>query len=227
MTSSSRPMPSVRQPVSCEPCRRRKIKCSRTRPPCDTCQRRGLAENCVYLGSRESPASSNSNDELLRRINNLEALLRKQTSAGHENNSPTSLLSPPLDETERGLHQSPQSLASEDLITQVSSPANQPTRSTGTLVTSLDGNIRYEPSLSGWNSVLANTTLSATQRLLTSEDDVVDRGFPFTSEPVPSYDDLLSLLPPVQQCNYLKDKYFAVFSPVSFTRVYPEAQILG
>jgi hypothetical protein len=42
----------------------------------------------------------------------------------------------------------------------------------------------------------------------------VDCGFPFISSPVPSTEELIAQLPPMQQCDYLKDTYFKVFSPV-------------
>jgi hypothetical protein len=96
---------SVRQPVSCEPCRKRKIKCSRTRPPCSTCQRRGCPTSCIYVGHPltygESSSSGVGNEELLVRISNLENMLKKQMGTKLPLECTTSndmsMLSPPLE----------------------------------------------------------------------------------------------------------------------------------
>lgn len=105
--TASRTAASVRQPVSCEPCRRRKIKCSRTQPPCTTCQRRGCASSCVYAGRHDVPvnhsgSSSLANEELLARITNLENILTKKASLGAQIplesvRSEMQMLSPPVE----------------------------------------------------------------------------------------------------------------------------------
>ena len=76
-----------RLPVSCEPCRTRKVRCSRDNPPCGTCIRRRVPpEQCVYKNSRQShqplenssgssPAGQ-SNAELVARIERLEHSLQ-------------------------------------------------------------------------------------------------------------------------------------------------------
>ena len=77
---------SKRLPVSCEPCRKRKIRCTRNRPPCDTCLRRGLGPaDCIYLGQprhtlghlNNGDVSNIAQEELFQRIRNLEDLLEK------------------------------------------------------------------------------------------------------------------------------------------------------
>lgn len=211
---TSRHPPSVRQPISCEPCRRRKIKCSRTPPPCETCRRRGYTDSCVYKGSREEfsqSSSSGSHGDLLNRIRNLESLLINQASASRDERTPNSLISPPLEISQL----SPESLISESLSPQNFSTESQSSHSAGLLTISSGGNTQYEPRSSQWNSVLANTKFSVSQPILDDQDDSTTFGFPFTTGPVPSHDELLSHLPPGQQCDYLKDKYFEVFSPVS------------
>lgn len=218
--TSFSPIPaSVRQPISCEPCRHRKIKCSRTRPFCDTCRRRGCINRCVYKGSRETDAAlpqSSSNEELLNRINNLEQLLKQHTNVslrpinGQINNSIPS----PLDSCQTS-QLSPESLVSEP-SSQAALLSDQATSARhGVLTSTAQGDVRYEPRTSQWTSVLANTNLSiATPSLDDPDDSGMSSGFPFDSSPVSSIDEILSILPPIQQCDYLKNQYFSVFSPV-------------
>ena len=221
---------SVRQPVSCEPCRRRKIKCSRTKAPCDTCRRRGCANLCIYKGTRDEgmPQLSNGpdpNQELIDRISNLESLLRKRGAEVPiaQPQVTTTMLSPP--ESIQNAHGSPvvftpettsqTSYHSDRLNPQIIQTHGQ-SHGVGVLASSPEGNIRYEPRSSQWTSVLANTTLSITTPYLDDHDDLeASSGFPFTSSSILSMDELLSLLPPLPHCEYLKNTYFTVFSPVS------------
>jgi hypothetical protein len=213
---------SVRQPVSCEPCRHRKIKCSRTKPTCETCQRRRCADRCVYKSARDgdsSNLSSSSNDELLNRISILEHLLEKHTGAHipGRNENHSMIPSPPMRMGQTS-QLSPESLISES--TNQSYPTDYQTLVSGGVLTSTSsGNVRYEPRSSQWTSVLANTNLSIeTPSLEDQENSTIICGFPFTDTTVPSTDELLSLLPPIQQCDCLKNRYFAVFSPVGLLR---------
>jgi hypothetical protein len=204
-----RPSGSVRQPVSCEPCRRRKIKCSRTRPPCDTCRRRACAESCFYkkTGPRDqnlSNSSTASNEELLNRISNLENLLGKYTGA-HVSDSigegqlTSPLLSPPVDYTQPYESSNGSgSFASQSPSQMSYSSERVSTRGLGVLKTSANGDVSYEGRPSQWSSVLANTGLSImTPDLNDPEDSGITTGFPFTSSPAPSVDELLALLPPM------------------------------
>ncbi|KAK8025003.1 hypothetical protein PG990_002826 [Apiospora arundinis] len=89
-----------RPPVSCEPCRSRKLKCNRNLP-CDTCTKRGKSSICVYApnASRNRPEHNKSRD-MKDRLNALERLVssflageapaRTSPSAGSENNSTSS-----------------------------------------------------------------------------------------------------------------------------------------
>jgi hypothetical protein len=216
---------SARQPVSCEPCRYRKIKCSRNRPICDTCRRRGCVDRCVYRGARDGDLAAignSSNEELLERIGNLEELLRKHTGAvipvRQEGGDVTSSIpSPPVEQ----VHTS--QLSPESFITDSSSNrtfvSDHPwSRSQGVLTSTPSGDVRYELRSSQWTSVLANTHLSISTPSLDDQDESgIASGFPFSSDGPVSVDDLLSLLPPMQQCDYLKNQYFTVFSPVIST----------
>ncbi|CZR54060.1 related to transcriptional activator Mut3p [Phialocephala subalpina] len=215
---------SVRQPISCEPCRRRKIKCSRTRAPCDTCRRRECEERCFYKGSTlrdgASHTNSPSNIELLNRISNLEKLLSQQAGAQipSASGSMSPISSDPMETRQNFYGQtsqlSPESFASEPSSHHLFSSARPSPRGVGVLNSGPNGT-QYEPRSSQWTSVLANTSLSmATPSMADQEDPAASFGFPFTASPVASMEELLSILPPTQQCDILKNRYFAVFSPL-------------
>ncbi|ODV90246.1 hypothetical protein CANCADRAFT_25585, partial [Tortispora caseinolytica NRRL Y-17796] len=48
MAEESYPKRRNRIPVSCAPCRLRKLKCDRSRPNCGSCMRRGIIDLCIY-----------------------------------------------------------------------------------------------------------------------------------------------------------------------------------
>ncbi|KAJ9413954.1 hypothetical protein QL093DRAFT_2088869 [Fusarium oxysporum] len=86
---------SRRMPLSCEPCRQRKIKCprndSRGQTPCNTCVRRGIpVTECIYLRDQSSRRNvlvprHGGDSALGARIDRLEELLRQSvSSAGSE-----------------------------------------------------------------------------------------------------------------------------------------------
>lgn len=212
--NSDRSSGNVRQPVSCEPCRKRKIKCSRTHPPCDTCRRRRCAESCLYKAQHDGqPATPSTvvNQDLLTRISNLEQMLRKHTELAADECAVQN--TPVIAEHQHTSQLSPESLTSENLS--YLTPPDERPQPVGHLKTSPSGNIQYQPQRSQWTSVLANTNLSIGTPSLDDQDtEDFSTGFPLSSSPS-STGDLLSLLPPVQQCERLKNTYFAVFSPVN------------
>ncbi|KAL8689447.1 MAG: hypothetical protein Q9224_004637 [Gallowayella concinna] len=82
-----------RVPLSCAPCRNRKLKCNRTQP-CENCVKRGDAMSCSYAapGSRKkgSGASSSSNgpDDMQNRIDRLEGLVLSLMTNGAQSAGP-------------------------------------------------------------------------------------------------------------------------------------------
>lgn len=70
-----------RIPLSCHPCRTRKLKCNRGHPFCDNCVKRGDTQSCVYAAptSRKKPQGSNdaatNPDDMQNRIDRLEGLV--------------------------------------------------------------------------------------------------------------------------------------------------------
>ena len=217
MASASRST-GKRLPISCQACRTRKIRCSRDGRPCQTCVRRGLgAEDCVYLGQPRlsgEPTSSGDmrHNELLARIRNLEGLLQKQVSS--QSGSPAGGAVSPLDalsvtgsfsDSEMG-----PGIETWDLGTPMLG-------NVGIRHTSPSGYVHYVPLPSQWESVVANGPAAECLRNPDSDaaEDDDDLQIPLARNGSVSHAELLSLLPPGQYCNNLKDVYFRVFSTVS------------
>lgn len=175
--------------------------------------------------------SSTFNKELLDRVASLEMQLEKYTGANIDANSNVTgkqkedrdvrnaILSPPAEPTAAI---SPYNAMRESTSSSSTSPPPRHSsplpRNTGILTTLPNGNVHYSPRISQWNSVLVDTDLEVEVPSLDEIENSfpTDSGFPFSASSV-SIDGLLSMLPPTRQCTYLKDMYFSVLSPVSFT----------
>ncbi|KAL1302497.1 hypothetical protein AAFC00_002887 [Neodothiora populina] len=83
-----------RIPLSCGPCRHRKLKCNRGHP-CDNCQKRGDTASCAYASPtvRKKGATSamlnSSPDDMQNRIDRLESLVLSLMTNGHQSAGPT------------------------------------------------------------------------------------------------------------------------------------------
>ncbi|OCK77609.1 hypothetical protein K432DRAFT_407162 [Lepidopterella palustris CBS 459.81] len=83
-----------RVPLSCGPCRHRKLKCNRGHP-CDNCTKRGDTGSCTYATpssrkkSSSSTSSSNSPDDMQNRIDRLEGLVLSLMTNGAQSAGPT------------------------------------------------------------------------------------------------------------------------------------------
>jgi hypothetical protein len=221
---------SKRLPISCEPCRKRKIKCPRDRRPCQTCVRRGLhPEECIYLGrprlSSEvspSPGDTNIQQELLDRMRNLESLVQKQIGEEPGLQQKNSPMSPPSTVVSSTAKSSTSSSAPTS-IDSVSSASYQyhASGNVGCLNVSASGHVRYAPLASQWNSVFAKSSVGDS---LDVDDDLLDDGdleLPFFSHGKTTRRDLLALLPPGPYCDLLKDVFLKVFSPVRSDLFFP------
>jgi hypothetical protein len=215
---------NIRQPINCEPCRKRKIRCSRNGVPCDTCERRGCSSRCTYLRPGDSgsaqlrtdgpaPISSGPNNaELLNRINSLETIMQRHMGAQYLNNGQnpsrgSSAVMPTTEQDDPSRREPP---SPESFTT---SP-----RAVGTLNISETGDVQYEPRSSQWMSVIANPSIQASINCITDGVEYDLGAFPFEASGVTTRKDLLAVLPPTRQCNQLKDVYFKVFSPVHKSR---------
>ena len=194
------PHMAPRQPLSCENCRKRKIKCQNStgQVPCATCVRRGHSQSCFYkrVADFSQQGSGSNESELLSRIRNLEDLLRQQIAQSSQSPPNHSLGSTPV----RSHHAS--SLATSD-----GSPSR--TQRTGTIVTSPTGHQRFYPKTATLDATIVPNLVESVPRLSANS------GFPFSSESPTATNTSLDILPPSRQCGELKAVFFEVFSPVS------------
>lgn len=77
-----------RVPLSCEPCRSRKLKCNREQP-CQNCSVRDNRKGCIYLGPEGGPASNSTlkpaqAEGMQSRIDRLEALVTALVAQGQD-----------------------------------------------------------------------------------------------------------------------------------------------
>ncbi|CAI7606126.1 unnamed protein product [Penicillium manginii] len=178
-----------RLPLSCENCRRRKIRCLGSGVPCDTCRKRGVASTCQFKREVEQNPQperhETKHEELLQRISDLESLLIRNievTSASKAHNhalrSPVSHddLPPSQDEL------------SEITVSEYMQDhhANQSTSRDPDAFHSLQNRSQLE-SPSG--------------------------AFLFT-DTLPSIQSLLDILPPFRHCDELLGVFLDVFSPL-------------
>ncbi|KAL9562763.1 hypothetical protein ACKAV7_013115 [Fusarium commune] len=220
-----------RMPLSCEPCRRRKIKCprnnSRGRAPCDTCVRRGIPVNeCIYLRDQSSRRNGlvprhAGNAALMARIDRLEELLRQSvSSAGSEPRKLHSELELELEpEPEQGadflspdstLHQSATTWSS----TQSDASLTQPHASlppVGVIIRYESGHERFESVSSQWSPMIQNNPVVIGVK--TDMTQNMSGSMPFSMNNSSTVD-LLELLPPASYCEQLKKLYFDTFAPL-------------
>ncbi|KAJ5117270.1 hypothetical protein N7526_011379 [Penicillium atrosanguineum] len=86
-----------RVPLSCAPCRHRKLKCNRTHP-CENCVKRGDASSCSYAQvttrKKSSPQQTTptSPDDMQNRIDRLEGLVLSLMTNGNQSAGPAAAL---------------------------------------------------------------------------------------------------------------------------------------
>jgi hypothetical protein len=196
-----------RLPISCEPCRSRKIRCPRDSVPCGTCRRRGVPpSHCSFAqvpqavaaplspisGGRSSAATSTTDENLADRVARLEGLLvaqQRQLSQSEQTYGQVQFMTPSSESRDYG------------------QARRAPSQFEGVLQTSASGHVRFIPC---WPAI-------EPEESHTSHHGQLERTSPFGS----TYDtggmqlnDLLSLLPPRTLCAKLKDVYFASFAPL-------------
>ncbi|KAF2502981.1 hypothetical protein BU16DRAFT_546096 [Lophium mytilinum] len=200
-----------RPPVSCEPCRTRKLKCNR-RLPCDTCMRRNRSSLCNYAtnANRNKPEPSKGRD-LKDRLNTLENLVSSFLSAD-------AVIQPGLlNESELAIEDSGfvapsaerSSSGGEDTLT----PETPHIQQTG------NGQVNYiDPS--HWLSILddikevrehlsiSNQPISRNETDFDIDLAVSDASFLFNLDPNPSFDEILRSLPSQPICDMLLSWYF-------------------
>lgn len=191
-----------RLPVSCEPCRSRKIRCPRDATPCGTCQRRGIpAVACQYAkrtpysslslyaqsSSDAGHADSASNTDLAARVRKLEQLLQTALDTGSRSVAPST-------------HTPPAALNDSYLSPVSEAPPPPIERLEGSLHTTEAGYQRFIPHSMLWSPDQA-------QRI-----ETVSVSSPFGLARSSSIDELLAALPSRKACHELVNAYFSSFA---------------
>jgi hypothetical protein len=201
-----------RQPISCENCRNRKIKCTGGRAPCESCVRRGFGGSCYFVRSGGPLRDSALYDDLVDRIVSLESLLRQHINTDVGCSKDTNPLTPPGISSDASSSPNISTSASID----DSLPAISSFPLTGSLLKSPGGYVRFMPHTESFNS----EDMVAFMHVDSPSSPASTTGFPFSLESAISQQALLELLPSNRQCDELMQRFFTVFSPVSiFTRV--------
>jgi hypothetical protein len=207
-----------RLPISCENCRQRKIRCTGSGVPCDTCRRRGFTSSCHFKRDVEpfyADIQSNiSQETLLQRISALERLLQQNidlTSASI-NSQQSHTLRSPVSDAESGISTDNRpvsclSALTSDRATPLCDAAGIPDHGLGTLITSATGHVRYIPSNISCDSTLLGLFHEPIQPPAVS-------GFPFSFDSTTAHQSLLDMLPPSRQCGELISIFLDVFSPL-------------
>ena len=221
-----------RIPISCEPCRVRKIRCPRDAPPCSTCVRRRIpVEQCVYSSDRQSRSHQQSGPSPSKRPR-----LQNDTSAGDDsqvfetqpdrpalNETNASLVSR-IEHLKRLLHAQGQRSNTTPSRPRVSEPAHSledsqtqtPTPfATGTLIPSTSGHVRFLPFSSSWRLVHRASHGVPFPDRESAVTDTPSGPFPFGEHEAENRPNLLAKLPPIEYCDQLKNLYFQSLAPVS------------
>jgi hypothetical protein len=209
-----------RQPVSCEPCRARKIACPRDGNPCGTCVRRRVrpslctyANQCISNGERtEYPEATSepSSSDLADRVAKLEHLLQLQQSQKLPTSPERSYASPQTPQ-DRPFNQGAVDISDmrqPDNSSQIST--NQ--QCIGHLETSPSGHVRYMPFGTTWNAASSTTTSNTQQAAYTL--DTTHWPLPFNRSSDKILGEVVALLPSRTSCAKIKDVFFESFAPV-------------
>ncbi|KAJ6129593.1 hypothetical protein N7512_002373 [Penicillium capsulatum] len=147
-----------RVPLSCAPCRNRKLKCNRSHP-CENCVKRGDAASCSYAQAnsrRKNPAQQpapTTPDDMQNRIDRLEGLVLSLMTNGNQAGGPAAALAAISGESSTGSTGLSNELdLDEDNAGPEESDTEQVTRSFG--VMKMDNNKSYYISEAHWGSVL-------------------------------------------------------------------------
>ncbi|KAM3067063.1 hypothetical protein ACMFMG_011736 [Clarireedia jacksonii] len=207
-----------RLPLSCENCRRRKIRCLGSGVPCDTCRKRGVASTCEFKRDVEQnlqPASHEKSalqETLLRRISDLESLLLRNIELTSMSNTQYNhALRSPVSKNDTSLVQDELSANIASTNTDGQYINNNFTRAqrgeVGSIISSPSGHVRYVPYSTSRDPDVFHSLQSQSQMELPS------CAFFFCDTP-PSKQSLLDMLPPFRYCDELVNTFLNVFSPL-------------
>ncbi|CAG7963171.1 unnamed protein product [Penicillium olsonii] len=204
-----------RLPLSCENCRRRKIRCFGSGVPCDTCRKRGVASTCQFkrdVTQHPPPGPQQGQELLLKRIADLESLLQKNielTTASNAQHSHT--LRSPVSEDSIVSIQDELSGLPFSTLTNGHTPTRSITRNrhgeVGSIIASSSGHVRYVPYSTSRNPDVFHSLQSQCQQ------EPPPGGLLF-SDTIPCRQSLLDMLPPFRHCDELITTFLNVFSPL-------------
>lgn len=203
-----------RLPLSCENCRRRKIRCLGSGVPCDTCRKRGVASSCQFKRDIEqNPQRPEINqDVLLRRISDLESLLiRNIELASTSNGQHDHALRSPISQNDLpSLHNEPfeitVSSSGDDPYSECNNFELQRTE-VGSIVPSSSGHVRYIPYSTSCDSDVFHSLQTRSQLEPPS-------GALLFTDSIPNTQSLIDMLPPFRHCDELLTIFLNVFSPL-------------
>lgn len=200
-----------RQPVSCQSCRTRKLKCDR-KCPCETCIKRGDADSCSF-GSAKSATSKSGTSQNARahdRIRHLEDLvmqmMNQNTPPGSEGNSAPSMSNGP-----------PPTSA-------YPSPLDPVLTAKGDGHLQVQGNESRYVGSTHWSTILDN--IQELKNMIATDDsnepsEVSDPDTLFGASRPPSLAKVLQTLPPKVQVDRLLATYFnAKYASIPILHVY-------
>ncbi|KAI1330936.1 hypothetical protein F5Y16DRAFT_408389 [Xylariaceae sp. FL0255] len=212
-----------RPPVSCEPCRTRKLKCNRGLP-CETCIKRQKTSQCHYAANANRNASAVSKQrEMRERLNTLENLVSSFVSGENIIQSTSSRRSAvaaattePSDTAHQQTQQGTRSLSELMLTPESDSIVGGPlTPERPHLQQNGEGQVNYIDS-NHWQSILNDIQeirehiSSPIQQFPLYEYTPADASFLFGTQPTLSYSDILCSLPPQAVCDRLVSWYLGL-----------------
>ncbi|KAF4760920.1 hypothetical protein HAV15_007482 [Penicillium sp. str.  len=229
-----------RLPISCEPCRVRKIRCPRDGPACGTCIRRRVPlEQCVYSTRRNPRIPSQPQPEPQqfqpqpRSLENRSSCPDAPVEQRYEGvaGEPNADLVARIEKLEKLLHAKNKNQETEQEKAQetVPPPPNVPQLdlevegrrisepvtaiATGTLIPSASGHVRFLPVTSGRRIFHRVSQESPFPSQESAMIDTPSGPFPFGEHDAENRHNLLAKLPPTEYCNQLKDLYFKSIAP--------------
>ncbi|KAF2874685.1 fungal-specific transcription factor domain-containing protein [Massariosphaeria phaeospora] len=223
-----------RVPLSCGPCRHRKLKCNRGQP-CDNCTKRGDAGSCTYAtaGNRKKSASSSGSaatpDDMQNRIDRLEGLVLSLMTNGPQSAGPAAAQAAIADSMansspENALDLGPESIIEEDAGDE--SEVEHVTKSIG--VMKVHNNHAVFASEAHWYAILGELSEvknyfnahkkqyeEQLKRYQANRPDEAGPGtaFLFGAQQPTSYAEILSRFPPKPEADILVSRYFNTYDP--------------
>ncbi|KAJ5306799.1 hypothetical protein PENANT_c003G08153 [Penicillium antarcticum] len=223
-----------RVPLSCGPCRHRKLKCNRSNP-CENCVKRGDAVSCNYAQAssrkKNSPqqSSSNSPDDMQNRIDRLEGLVLSLMTNGSQSAGPAAAMAAISGESSAGSAGPSHELdIDEEGMGLEESDTEQVTKSFG--VMKMDNNKSYYMGNAHWASILNDISevrnfFSTHKKQFEEQFEKVKAARPPTDVPGStllfgvmkpmSRGEIMSALPSKYTTDLLVTRYFNCYDPAT------------